>query len=235
MFKLFKKKKPAKISNREFGDVTDLEDKIIQACLPFTMTGKLRLISLIRAVDYLNHNSIEGDIVECGVWKGGSIMAAAYKSKESSYFRDIYLYDTFQGMTEPKEVDVSIDNVAATKLFEELPEWCQANIEEVKKNISRINYPKEKTHFIPGKVEQTVPENTHEQIALLRLDTDWYDSTKVELEYLFPKLSKGGILIIDDYGHWEGARKATDKYFQENNIKMFLNRVDYTCRIGVKL
>lgn len=235
MFNLFKKKKTPKISNREFGDLTDLERKIIKTCLPFTMTGKLRLISLIRAIDYLNQNAIEGDIVECGVWKGGSIMAAAYKSKESSNLRDIYLYDTFQGMTEPKDVDISIDNISANKLFEELPDWCQANIEEVKNNMRIIDYPEEKTHYVPGKVEQTVPENSHKKISLLRLDTDWYDSTKVELEYLFPKLSKGGILIIDDYGHWEGARKATDEYFAENNIKMYLNRVDYTCRLGVKV
>jgi hypothetical protein len=137
-------------------------------------------------------------------------------------------------MTEPEEVDISIDKISANKLFDELPDWCQANIEEVSKNIGLIDYPENKSHLIPGKVEHTVPENQHERIALLRLDTDWYESTRIELEYLFPKLVKGGILIIDDYGHWEGARKATDEYFEKNNIQLFLNRVDYTCRLGVK-
>ena len=139
-----------------------------------------------------------------------------------------------KGMTEPEEVDISIDKISANKLFDELPDWCQANIEEVSKNIGLIDYPENKSHLIPGKVEHTVPENQHERIALLRLDTDWYESTRIELEYLFPKLVKGGILIIDDYGHWEGARKATDEYFEKNNIQIFLNRVDYTCRLGVK-
>ncbi len=95
-------------------------------------------------------------------------------------------------------------------------------------------YPKEKIHLIKGKVEDTIPENIPKEIALLRLDTDWYESTKHELIHLFPLLKPNGILIIDDYGHWEGARKAVDEYISDNNIHILLNRIDYSGRISVK-
>lgn len=89
--------------------------------------------------------------------------------------------------------------------------------------------------FIKGKVEDTlIKEAQPEKISLLRLDTDWYESTKAELEHLFPKLEKEGVLVIDDYGHWQGARKAVDEYFSKNKINILLNRVDYTCRMGIK-
>jgi hypothetical protein len=86
-----------------------------------------------------------------------------------------------------------------------------------------------------GKVEDTIPADIPEKIALLRLDTDWYESTKHELIHLFPRLQKGGVLIIDDYGFWKGARKAVDEYFAENNIQILLNRIDDTGRMAIKL
>ena len=107
-------------------------------------------------------------------------------------------------------------------------------MEVVKKNIFSIGYDPEKIHFVQGKVEDTIPATIPEKISLLRLDTDWYESTKHELEHLFPRLSKGGILILDDYGHWQGARKAADEYFNNNHISIFLSRADYTGRIAVK-
>jgi hypothetical protein len=104
----------------------------------------------------------------------------------------------------------------------------------VKLNIESTNYPKNLVHFVKGKVEDTIPQTMPEKIAILRLDTDWYESTYHELKHLFPKLVKGGIIIIDDYGHWKGAREAVDQYFTENGIHILLNRIDYTGRIGIK-
>ena len=197
------------------------------------MTGKERLIALINAVKYLEMSQIEGDIIECGVWKGGSMMAAALTLiKNDSTDRDLYLYDTFSGMTKPEDIDVSFEDKKAEDLFNE--EWCSASLKEVETNLFSTDYPKKNLKFIKGDVNETIPNVAHQKIALLRLDTDWYQSTKTELDYLFPKLENGGILIIDDYGHWQGAKKAVDEYFKMNNIKIFLNRVDYTCRIGVK-
>ena len=88
-------------------------------------------------------------------------------------------------------------------------------------------------HFVQGMVEETIPAGAPEKIALLRLDTDWYESTHHEMVHLFPRISDGGVLIIDDYGHWAGARRAVDEYFHEHNIAILLNRLDYTGRIGI--
>jgi hypothetical protein len=95
-------------------------------------------------------------------------------------------------------------------------------------------YDREKISFVKGKVEETIPDNAPQSISLLRLDTDWYESTRHELIHLYPRLSHGGVIIIDDYGHWLGARKAVDEYIEQNNLCLLLNRLDYTGRIGVK-
>ena len=107
-------------------------------------------------------------------------------------------------------------------------------MEQVKRNLGSTGYDMASIKFIKGKVEQTIPREAPAQISLLRLDTDWYESTRHELVHPFPRLSVGGVLIIDDYGHWQGCRRATDEYFAENNISILLNRIDYTGRIAVK-
>ncbi len=223
-------------------DFSKLEETIIDKVSPFTLTNPERLVSFIRAVDYIVKNKINGSIVECGVWKGGSIMASLYKLKDLGLEnRDIYLYDTFEGMSEPLDIDTSIRGESATKAFKTKDAvWdkieCSSSLDEVISNVATVGYSKEKLKFVKGKVEDTIDKlNAPEEIAILRLDTDWYESTKHELEMLFPKLVKGGVLIIDDYGHWQGCKKAVDEYFLENNIQMLLSRVDYTCRIGIKL
>jgi len=104
----------------------------------------------------------------------------------------------------------------------------------VKEVLCGTGYPSERIHFVRGRVEDTIPASAPELIALLRLDTDWYDSTKHELIHMFPRLSKAGVIIIDDYGHWRGAREACDEYFAQNRIPILLNRIDYTGRIALK-
>jgi hypothetical protein len=224
-------------------DFTAEEIAVIERVKPFTMTSPERMVSLIRAVQYLAANGVEGDMVECGVWRGGSMMIVAeVLSALGVTDRNLYLYDTFEGMSEPQEsVDVSYEGDAAKTLLEirEKTEqdyiWCYSPIEEVKKNLYGTSYPAQKMHFVKGRVEDTIPATTPAKIALLRLDTDWYESTYHELEHLFPRLVNGGILIIDDYGHWQGAQKATDEYFRKHNVKIFLGRTDYTGRIAVKI
>lgn len=95
-------------------------------------------------------------------------------------------------------------------------------------------YPMENVHLVKGKVEDTIPKILPSQIALLRLDTDWYESTRHELIHLYPNLVKNGVLIIDDYGHWRGSKQATDEYFDGFAPKPFLQRVDYTGRLSIK-
>jgi hypothetical protein len=113
--------------------------------------------------------------------------------------------------------------------------WCYSGIDEVKNNLFTTGYPKEKLFFVKGKVEDTIPGEIPSAIAILRLDTDWYESTYHELKHLYPLLNSGGVLIIDDYGHWQGSRQATDNYFSEINKPVLLNRVDYTGRIAIKM
>lgn len=228
------------------GDVPmDMEaDKaaIIKAVAPYTMTSAERVYSLIGAVDYVLERGIKGDIVECGVWRGGSMLSVAMRLKEhKTTDRTLWLYDTYEGMSAPDENDFSKRSGGAQAKFEETQtgddssDWCCASLEDVQANIKLAKYPAKNIKFVKGKVEDTIPKDIPEKIALLRLDTDWYASTKHEMEHLFPRLVKGGVLIIDDYGHWEGCRKAVDEYFEAHpKNKPLLVRVDYTGRIGIK-
>jgi hypothetical protein len=208
----------------------------ITAVTPYTMTSPERLIGLIRAVHHVVENRIPGDLVECGVWKGGSMMAVArVLLRLGDTGRQLWLFDTFEGMTPPTRADVAFDNQPADRLLRDHEELrCQAGLDAVRKAVLGTGYPAANVHFIPGRVEDTIPARAPEAVALLRLDTDWYESTRHELEHLFPRLARGGVLILDDYGHWQGARKAADEYFHHNRIPILLNRMDYTGRIGVK-
>jgi len=215
-------------------DFSKDELRIIKYVEPYTMTSKERIISLIRAINYISKTKVKGDIVECGVWKGGSMMAAAMTLSKLKDTRRLWLYDTFEGMTMPDRNDVSSYNNSALKEWDKNKAWCYSSLDEVRKNISMTLYPKQFIKFVQGKVEDTIPTNVPEEISILRLDTDWYKSTKHELQHLFPRITKGGIIIIDDYGYWKGAKKAVDEYIKKNNINIFLSRIDETGRIGVK-
>jgi O-methyltransferase len=207
-----------------------------------TLTSAARVASLCDGVEYLVRNDIHGDIAECGVWKGGSMMAAALTLlRLGDTSRHLYLYDTYEGMTEPTEEDVSspYDGYSPHKRWTRITSkggrWAGVAVPAVQAAIESTGYPKDKIHCIAGKVEDTIPEQSPPgPIALLRLDTDWYESTKHELEHLYPALVDGGVLIIDDYGHYEGARKAVDEYFAGTGQAVLLNRIDYTGRVAVK-
>lgn len=201
-------------------------------------------ITLLRAVDYVIRAGIEGDFVECGVFKGASpILMSRTLLEHGINDRDIWLYDTFEGMPKPTEWDVdylgarSMDVWLKTKwdhVDGSSDVYC--SIEDVKNNLLRSPYPQERFHLTKGKVEDTIPRVAPEKISLLRLDTDYYESTKHELEHLFPRLQKGGVLVVDDYGHFKGARKAVDEYFSAPGRKpVFLIRASESVRFAVKV
>ena len=208
----------------------------------FTATSTERLSGLITGVQYVIRNRIPGAFVECGVWRGGSMMAAALTLKRcGDTSRHLYLFDTYEGMSAPTDADVMFDGQRAEDVLKEKAPaegfgnyWCVAGIEDVKRNLYSTGYPQDKLHFIKGKVEDTVPSQAPSEIALLRLDTDWYESTAHELQHLYPRLAKSGVLIIDDYGHWLGARKAVDEYFNKQPFHPLLSRLDYTGRLAIK-
>ena len=212
-----------------------------QAAAPFTMTSVERMYALWQGVHHVDDKRVPGDIVECGVWRGGSSMLAALALLHlGDEHRQLYLYDTFEGMSEPTERDRDLsgaqvlDNWTRHKGRKDDPVFAFGSLEEVRANMARTGLPAERTHFVKGKVEETIPATLPDRIALLRLDTDWYESTRHELEQLWPLLEPNGILIIDDYGHWSGAREAVDEFFAGRDDAPLLHRIDYTGRIGVK-
>ncbi len=181
------------------------------------MTDHAKLFGLIEALRWVVRHEVPGDVVECGVWRGGSMQAAALTLLEhGAADRALHLFDTFEGMPPPTDEDrrgsVTAQEMLATHGRDHRV-WAVAGLDDVQEAMREVGYPADLVHFHPGLVEDTVPGRAPQRIALLRLDTDWYESTRHELEHLYDRLSPGGILIIDDYGDWDGARKATDEFF----------------------
>lgn len=208
---------------------------------PYTMTTIERMWALYESVRNIEARGIVGDIVECGVWRGGSSMlAASTLARLGSTERTLYLYDTFEGMSEPTEFDVGsggervADDWQRYEGDQSSPVFAYAGLAEVRTNMASTGYPADRIRYVQGKVEDTVPATIPETIALLRLDTDWYESTRHELEHLYPRLEPGGIMIIDDYGAWEGARKAVDEWLGALADPPLMSRLDHTGRIIVK-
>jgi len=199
-----------------------------------------RLYATIMACRHAIARQIDGDFVECGVWRGGNSVIAAGVFNASKADRSVWLFDTFAGMTSPTEFDVNYRGDVAAGKFKASQRagynnWCYAPLEEVTGNFKNVGLLSNRIRFVKGDVAQTLLDsgNLPTAISVLRLDTDWYESTKAELEVLYPRLSNGGILIIDDYGHWGGARKAVDEYFAKRT-RPFLQYIDHTARIAVK-
>jgi hypothetical protein len=216
---------------------------VLELARQFTMTSVERMYALYKAVEYIEIARIPGAIVECGVWRGGSLMIAlATLQALGKTVRDIYLFDTFEGLPRPdeaKDIDVlgnrAIDGWLPHARGDEQSNWAYASLDDVRANVALTGYPNERLHFIKGMVENTIPDHAPNEIALCRLDTDWYGSTRHEMIHLYPRLSVGGVLIIDDYGHFRGARDAVDEYLAETRTPLLLNRVDYSGRVGIKI
>jgi O-methyltransferase len=215
------------------------ETALLRRFAAFTLTGIERQWALVKAVEYLNAKGLAGDFVECGVWRGGNLMIAKELCRNSAIERKFYLFDTFAGMSAPTDADTTHAGADAGATYRERVreghvDWVYASIEDVRENFRRAGLLDDRVVFVKGKVEDTLADrrNVPERIALLRLDTDFYESTRAELEVLYPRLVPGGVLIVDDYGHWRGARKAVDEYFK--SAPMLWSRIDYTARMTLK-
>ncbi|ETW91998.1 MAG: hypothetical protein ETSY2_54965, partial [Candidatus Entotheonella gemina] len=187
------------------------------------------MYAMYQATQYVSQANIEGDLVECGVWKGGSSMIGALTLlQQSDTSRKLYLYDTYAGMPPPEERDTELGIPMFQMGMEALVSFLgssygdifYASLEEVRTNMHSTGYPPDNFVFVEGKVEDTIPGIIPDKISLLRLDSDWYQSTYHELEHLYPRLSNGGVLIIDDYGAFKGSKDAVDQYFREQNITL---------------
>jgi len=215
--------------------------EIIERVSPYTITASEKIYTLIESVRYILRNDIKGDFLECGVYKGGSMMTIALTLiAEGVTDRELYLFDTFEGMPKPDERDINLWGIPSLEKFNEKKisdvssTWVNASLASVKQAMSLTGYPMERIHYVKGLVENTLPEEAPKKIALLRLDTDWYKSTIHELTHLYPHLSPKGIVIVDDYGHHKGAKEAVDEYFQKKEMMPFLHRINYSARLIIK-
>jgi len=186
----------------------------------YAAMSRARLYAVVKAVQYVHRNELPGSVAICGVARGGCALAVARAFRNVGVLdRRIWLYDTFDGKSrhDYDDYEVSRDYVAEI-LEKRCPQYDQSAFV-----------------YVEGMVEDTIPQRVPDAISILHLDTDWYESTKHELIHLWPRLVAGGVVLIDDYGCWDGARRAVDEYIEENNIRLLLTPVDYTGRLGVKI
>lgn len=205
----------------------------------FSMTDHHAMYVLSQAVLKAKTNKLDGDFVECGIWRGGNVLLLKLLNDYYKLDKSIFAFDTFDGMTTPSKFDIDFQNISAeeqlnknNKSEDKQNIYCYSELETVKKNINKYTNLNN-IQFVKGPVEKTLldKENLPEKISILRLDTDFYESTKIELDVLYPKLVQGGVLIIDDYGHWKGAQKAVDEFF---NKKKWLHIINNSARYLIK-
>lgn len=213
---------------------------IYRATADYSAGSRERLYALYKAVEWVVKAKVAGVFVECGVLLGGSSMAAALSLLHyGDTSRDLWLYDTFTAAWHPTEKDISYLGVDAGKEWESRRDQYIANpptsLARVQANMRQTGYPVERIHYVEGKVEETIPGAMPTEIAILRLDTDWYESTYHEMVHLFPLLTPRGVLLLDDYGHWKGVREAVDRYLAETGTTILLNRIDDAGVIGIKV
>ncbi len=225
----------------------------IQVVSSNTMLTYEPLVTLFEQVIYCEKNNIAGDFVECGVWKGGAtgIMALG-NLKYGSARRHLHLFDAFQEICQPDEehddkaIVSEVKKLAKTKKFATTLQPLTGiydqfggpgTLTENKKLLEQvIGYSSDYLHYHVGWFQDTVPVDSKaiDKIAILRLDGDWYQSTKVCLDNLYDRVVKGGVVIIDDYGYSSGCKKAVDEFLAGRKVYPVLNYISDTCRYFLK-
>jgi hypothetical protein len=233
------KRSAGKSAPRFPADLDERDVALFRMAQPYTMTSIECVHALAEAVRYIARQGLPGSFVECGVWKGGSMMVVARTLLDAGATdRDLFLFDTFDGMPAPSDYDVNLRGQRAADMLATADKreniWAVSQLEATRSSVEKVGYPTDRIHFIKGRVEETLPGNAPDPIALLRLDMDWHEPTRHALEHLFPRLVSGGVLLVDDYGYWRGARKATDEYLRDYPARILLHRINFTLRMGVK-
>lgn len=224
-------------------EISDVEREIIEDVMSngLTLVSYERLWATLLACKYVVNRNIEGDFVECGVWRGGNAIVAARFFQLNGIDKNVWYCDTFEGMTRPTAADVTHTGLPAIDHFVHADkgshnDWGYVPLEAVRENFAKRGLLS-KVRFVKGDVLDTLSQEQEDlpsQISVLRLDTDWYESTRKELDVLYPLLSVGGVVLFDDYGVWSGSRKAVDEYFEKHQNRPLLQRTDFDGRAGVK-
>lgn len=187
----------------------------------FTMVKNRNLKLLYDLVLDVNKCHLSGDIVECGVWNGGSAAMMGRASLEAPLDlepRRLWLFDSFQGLPPPGEHDGDFEKQSY------FPGWNKGNVKMVQEVLGKIGYPSDKLTIVPGWFDETIVREPIEEIVILHIDADWYQSVRTVLELLYPRVVPGGYVVLDDYGLWPGCERAVLDYFSEHQISEMIVR-----------
>ncbi len=229
-------------------DLADEANPHIQTVRSHTMLPQQRLVSLYQQAVFCEAAGLEGSFVECGTWKGGAVgLMALANLQHGSKRRHLHLFDSFEGIPEPDE---AIDGERATQFARSVGGEAKGKLVALEQTYGAvgtleanrelleqiIGYDANYLHYHKGWFQDTLPKEADEtgEIAILRLDGDWYSSTKVCLEHLYDRVVRGGFVILDDYGWYEGSKKAVDEFMAREGIKAFLNHIDNAGRYWIK-
>jgi O-methyltransferase len=208
------------LAARPSSESVHLAKLILQVKPVHTMVRNRSLMTLYRMVRYVNHISLPGAIVECGVWKGGSSAMMAAACRDSATQRDIWLFDSFEGLPPPSKLDGTVEQKHYFKGMN------KGSIESVQHIFRKLRLPLERVHFVKGWFEQTIPSAEVGAIAVLHIDADWYESVSLVLHQLYDRVVPGGYVILDDYGYWPGCDRAVHDFLDARAIpRTVLQRV----------
>ena len=188
---------------------------------PYTMVGYARLSNAYELAQRVEQAGMQGAFVECGVWRGGCIATIAWVAKQANSNRSIWLFDSFEGLPEPTELD-------GPRAQEYVGRYAAPVKDAERILFSRLKINPNNVHIVKGWFQDTLPAFKDEigPIAILRLDGDWYESTRCCLENLYDQIVPSGYVILDDYGCWQGCKIATDEFLQHFNINVALTEID---------
>lgn len=196
------------------------------------MADRLRRANLLRLIDRLERERVPGGLAECGVARGGVGALLGARAQTSPIRREVWLFDSFMGLPEPTSEDgapaIRFAHNRGDGRLEPIGE-CVGTLEDVRSFLFRdCELPEDRIHLVPGWFQDTLPAFGDHPLALLHVDGDWYESVRVCLRALWPHVVPGGYVVIDDYGHWEGARWATREFLTETAKGVRLHRKGYT-------
>lgn len=193
---------------------------VLRKAESYTMVKIKRLKKLYELSEEIKKEKIDGDIVECGVYNGGTAAIAAYHHRKNPK-KHVWLFDSFEGLPPPSEND----SKKAIDMY--YKGWCKGDTAKVSEVFDKISFPKGQLHIIEGWFSDTFPKANIQKISLLHIDADLYDSVKLCLEKFYENVASGGYIVFDDYGSTKwGCKKAVDEFFKEKGVTIELKQAD---------